>query len=248
MKRSSSVLGNGGGAAHRVDAGREESFVAIDVSHPREDVLVHEQGLDLAIALHDSAKPRPIDLQDVILCNGQRPADVTLGPVKKPDTPKATDVAKTQLRIGVLQIDNEMGVGRGRIATWENGELSGHSEMDAALQPAGQGQFDSFPGAFDGADGASRQELLRGSWGAVKDVATGEAHATEADALQFSAENADDVFDFGEFGHVFSPRGLKQPTSWYPVVGRGGNRSCSGSGRAARIPIDGIEEYGAYGN
>lgn len=172
---------------------------------------------------------------------------MTLGPVKKPDTPKATDVAKTQLRIGVLQIDNEMGVGRGRIGTLENGELSGHSEMNVASQPAGQGQFDSFPGAFDGVDGASRQELLRRSWVAVKDVATGGAYATEADALQFSAEDADDVFDFGEFGHVFSPRGLKQPTSWYPGVGCRGNRSCSESGRAARIPLDGIEECGAHG-
>lgn len=70
MERTSPVLGNRGGAAHRVDTGREESFVTIDVSHPREDVLVHEQGLDLAIALHDSAKPRPIDLQDVIPCDG----------------------------------------------------------------------------------------------------------------------------------------------------------------------------------
>jgi len=119
--------------------------------------------------------------------------------------------------------------------------------MDVALQPAGQGQFDSFPCAFDGADGAPRQELLRRSRIAVKNVATGGAYTTKANALQFSAEDANDVFDFGEFGHVFSPRGLKQPTSWYPDAGRGGNRSCSESARAARIPINGIEEYEAYG-
>jgi hypothetical protein len=230
-----------------VDAGREEGFVAIDVSHPCEDVLVHEQGLDLAMALHDSAKRRPIDPQNVILCNGQWSADVTLGPAKKPDSAKATDVAKAQLRVGVLQVDNEMGMWRGRIGSGENGELSGHSEMDVALQPTGQGQFDSFPGAFDGADGAPRQEPLRRSWITVKDVSTGGAYATEADPLQFPAEDANDVFDFGEFGHVFSPRGLKQPTSWYPDAGRRGNQSCSESGRAARIPIDGIEEYEADG-
>ena len=110
VERSSAVLGDGGGTAQRVDAGREERFVAIDVSHPCEDVLVHEQGLDLATALHDSTKRRPIDPQDVILCNGQRSADVTLGPVQEPDSPEATDVAKAQLCVGVLQIDNEMGV------------------------------------------------------------------------------------------------------------------------------------------
>ena len=121
VERSSPVLGNRGGAAPRVDAGREESFVAIDVSHPREDVLVHEQDLDLAMALHDSEKRRPIDLQDIIPCNGQWSAHVTLGPVKEPDSAKATDVAEAQLRVGVLQIDNEMGVWRGRIGTREDG-------------------------------------------------------------------------------------------------------------------------------
>ncbi len=41
VEQSSAVLGDGGGTAQRVDAGREKRFVAIDVSHPCEDVLVH---------------------------------------------------------------------------------------------------------------------------------------------------------------------------------------------------------------
>lgn len=115
------------GMTKRMDAGRKERLVAVDVAQPGDDPLVHEQGLDLPSALENSAEGRGRDFQrfgteqakDVSAARTARSLRARASYARglfhavdqEPHAAESPRVAKTQLGRRARHGDAKMGMG-----------------------------------------------------------------------------------------------------------------------------------------
>ncbi len=98
------------GTRQRMNGGREQRFVAVDVAEPGNDRLIEQQRLDLTPAREDRAERPRFELERLHAQRTEFAPDVPLIAGETPDPSESPRITETQLSRPVTDANPKMGV------------------------------------------------------------------------------------------------------------------------------------------
>lgn len=145
-------VGRGG----RMNAGREERFVDVDVSQPREESLVEQGRLD--------GPPRPAEPAGKLVCPDRQRLGAERIVVGLPEPADATEsprVPQPQLPY-ILELNNQVGMRQQRRVIRLNREPAAHAEVNEPAVAVVQREHDPFSAAIDAPHAAANEVSPQG--------------------------------------------------------------------------------------
>ncbi len=194
-----------------MDATAVQALIAVNVPHPRDGLLVHQQGLDLSIAIEKLAELRKSDRQRVRAeRSGKPPTPSVAIAVREPQTPETPRVAESQLIVDSGKAHAKMRVPDNWARCRDQHEVSRHAEVDVEHRIGVELPDDALAMPPNLLDPLSNQHALQGPRSVLDHVASKQSHGLHDRAPQPRVESSHDRLNLWKFGHFFMVAPRKQ--------------------------------------
>jgi hypothetical protein len=200
-----------------MNARRKERFVAINVAEPAQAVLIHQERLDLPSASQDFPKAGQRNLQRV---GSQRRQWKSACFPLIPNAAESPRIAKANLPLTAVQLQEEMGVHKLRRIDGENLNAPGHSQMTDELPAGTQLDCDALALAMNRCNRLAAQLAQIGAGGMAHVGGLRNANFANDGADDFRPQARRDRLDFRQLRHLHHCRRTMRPVVLSPFASR----------------------------